>query len=298
MSKRKLTAADGANVRAARLRKDLSALFELPCVPLTVPPAPQPAAFRGDMFAYQRRSLTRMIEIESGTALTVEIGVHQKVFTPKGGVVADTVGMGKTAQLIGLLLARPPAEQPGLLGALVVSPEHLCHQWRSEIARFAGDALDVALVTDAAEMQTLASRVAWWARRGGGASGVRAGGADGVSRVLVVSLEYVCAHEEDFFVALHLASAMRFDRLILDECHDAVLLNGCTSMRTLLTLRDRSRKVWCVTGTPFPQGDNSVFGLHQVISPPRAATNPGLCLILACVAHRAFEPILATVDSC
>ena len=163
-SKRKLTAADGAKVHAARLRKDLSALFELPCVPLDVPPAPQPAAFRGTMFTYQRRSLTRMIEIESGTALTVELGVHRRVFTPKGGVVADTVGMGKTAQLIGLLLARPPAEQPGLLGALVVSPEHLCHQWRSEIARFAGDALSVELVTNAGEVAALHTRHAWLRR--------------------------------------------------------------------------------------------------------------------------------------
>ena len=199
MSKRKLTAADGANVRAARLRKDLSALFELPCVPLTVPPAPQPAAFRGDMFAYQRRSLTRMIEIESGTALTVEIGVHQKVFTPKGGVVADTVGMGKTAQLIGLLLARPPAEQPGLLGALVVSPEHLCHQWRAEIARFAGDALSVELVSNEEEVARLPTRWAWQGRT--------------TARVLIASLEHVCSNADHFFAHLVQANAGCFHRL-------------------------------------------------------------------------------------
>ena len=39
--KRKLCEADGAAVIAARLRKDLTALFELPCVPLDVVPAPQ-----------------------------------------------------------------------------------------------------------------------------------------------------------------------------------------------------------------------------------------------------------------
>ena len=54
--------------------------------------------------------------------------------------MADTVGMGKTAQLIALLLARPPDRDDGLtLGALVLTPEHLCHQWRAELRRFAGD---------------------------------------------------------------------------------------------------------------------------------------------------------------
>ena len=61
MSKRKLTAADGEAVLAARLRKDLSVLFELPCVSKDVAPAPQPASFRGTMFAYQRRSLARRV---------------------------------------------------------------------------------------------------------------------------------------------------------------------------------------------------------------------------------------------
>ena len=130
------------------------------------------------MYPYQRRSLSRMLEIEFGTTFTVNIGVKTVTFQPKGGVVADTVGMGKTAQLIALLLADRPDEQTGTLGALVVSPEHLCHQWRAEIAGFAGDALDVAILTSGAELPALASGAAW---RGRG----------GVARVLVASLEYL-----------------------------------------------------------------------------------------------------------
>ena len=76
--KRKLTEADGRHVVAARLRKDLSAIFELPCVPHDVAPAPQPAAFVGALYAYQRRSLARMLEIERGEeqldALDVPLG--------------------------------------------------------------------------------------------------------------------------------------------------------------------------------------------------------------------------------
>ena len=254
MSKRKLTAADGAHVIAARLRKDLSALFELPCVPRDSPAAPQPASFRGTLYGYQCRSLARMLEIEQGQSLTVELGVHRATFVPKGGVVADTVGMGKTAQLIALLLAQqPPADALGYtLSALVLTPEHLCHQWRGELARFAGDALSVAILTNAEELTALSAA---WQR----------GGRTGAPRVLVASLEFLCGQFDACLAALALSRASRFDRLILDECHDAVLLNGGDSMRALLHLRDRSRKVWCVTGTPFPQGDQSVFGLHQLL---------------------------------
>ena len=61
-----------------------------------------------------------------------------------GGVVADTVGMGKTAQIIARMLARPrqsdakptsklPFDYQG--NNLVVTPGHLCRQWQGEIHR-------------------------------------------------------------------------------------------------------------------------------------------------------------------
>lgn len=228
-------------------------MFELPTVPPTVPPAPQPAAFRGTLFAYQRRSLARMLEIEGGTTFTVQIGVRSETFVPKGGVVADTVGMGKTAQLIALLLARPPARDDGsTLAALVLTPEHLCHQWRSELAKFAGGALGVQMVTNKEEMAALSPGA--WSGRGGG-----------TARVLIASLEHICRNCDVFDEQLAFAHALAFDRLILDECHDAVLLDGGASMGVLLHLQRRARRVWCVTGTPFPEGDRSVFGLHQLL---------------------------------
>eukprot|EP00908_Phaeocystis_cordata_P012583 Transcript_23561.p2 GENE.Transcript_23561~~Transcript_23561.p2 ORF type:complete len:330 (-),score=135.78 Transcript_23561:946-1887(-) len=252
----KLTEADGQKIVAARLRKDLSNLFELPVVSMDVEPAPQPADFRGKLYNYQRRSLKRMLEIEgSPTGFTVQIGIRSETFFPKGGVVADTVGMGKTAQLIALLLARPPGPNPppNLLAALVLTPEHLVHQWRAELRKFAGTALDVCIATTAEEVALLPHSSVSWRGRGG------------IARVLVASLEHVTSHFETFACALLEANADRFDRLILDECHDAVLLDGGNRMGHLLQLRDRALKVWCVTGTPFPEGDRSVFGLHQLI---------------------------------
>jgi len=55
---------------------------------------------------------------------------------------------------------------------------------------------------------------------------------------------------------------VQWRRLILDECHDAVLLGGCVTER-LLALQ--ATNVWCVTGTPFPRGDESVWGINQML---------------------------------
>ena len=55
--------------------------------------------------------------------------------------------------------------------------------------------------------------------------------------------------------------ATKWRRLVLDECHDAVLLGGFI-MERLLAIQ--ARNVWCVTGTPFPRGDDSVWGINQV----------------------------------
>ena len=95
-----------ANIRAARLRRDLSLLFTIPNVPRDAPAAPQPEGFHGRLYDYQRRSLHRMLEVErDGVDFTVRTGVIDHRFKPRGGVICDVVGMGKTAQVIALTLA-------------------------------------------------------------------------------------------------------------------------------------------------------------------------------------------------
>ena len=98
----KLTHNEGAQYHAARLRKDLSVIFELPTVPLDVVPAEQPAAFRGSLYMYQRRSLARMLEIEQGTQFSVQIGMSTQSFSPKGGVVADSALLATTLESVAL----------------------------------------------------------------------------------------------------------------------------------------------------------------------------------------------------
>lgn len=83
-----------------------------------------------------------------------------------------------------------------------------------------------------------------------------------------------------------------WNRLVLDECHDAVLLGGHAMARFLSIPTNKVRfcvclcmcvcvvahardtptrshahvQVWCVSGTPFPKGDTSVYGIHQLLN--------------------------------
>jgi SNF2 family DNA or RNA helicase len=141
----------------------------------------------------------RMLEIEQGIKISVMIGVVSHEFQPRGGCIADTVGMGKTAQIIALTLTSPDTH--GCRPTLVLTPEHLCHQWRSEIAKFA-PSLNVRLVTD--ESQANSFLVAYR----------RLELTASHNNVVIASLEYLNSSEYREKRCLHKAL---WHRTILDE---------------------------------------------------------------------------------
>jgi hypothetical protein len=109
MTSRAVVANQGKKQDEQRKRRDFSKIFALPTVPLSAALAPQPPGMQLPLFDYQRRSLARMLEVERDGAIALPLGGLDatKDFVFRGGVVADEVGMGKTAQLIGLFLASP-----------------------------------------------------------------------------------------------------------------------------------------------------------------------------------------------
>lgn len=71
-----------------------------------------------------------------------------------------------------------------------------------------------------------------------------------------------------YWSPLHTA-AKPFRRVIFDEIHDLVESkadgSGTDAQTCFIQLTRPARNTWLVTATPFPKGDLSVYGLHQVL---------------------------------
>ena len=124
-----------------RLERDSSAVFRVPCLPAASPAAPTPPELKLQLHEHQGRALHRCLLIERDGALPKSfnlLGDGWGEYASRGGVLADSVGMGKTAVAISLILSSDGSDGP----TLVVAPGHLIEQWRAEIAKFT-DALPV-----------------------------------------------------------------------------------------------------------------------------------------------------------
>mmetsp|Transcript_28795 Transcript_28795/g.66965 ORF Transcript_28795/g.66965 Transcript_28795/m.66965 type:complete len:1122 (-) Transcript_28795:125-3490(-) len=93
---------------------------QMPAVPAarSFPQAEKPAALKVPMLPFQAEGLYWMLQREEDR-------------TTKGGVLADEMGMGKTLQMIALLLAGK-SQGPNL----VICPAAAMLQWRNEVTRF------------------------------------------------------------------------------------------------------------------------------------------------------------------
>jgi hypothetical protein len=112
-----------------------TAALKIPILPHTSPTAPQPP-LQTPLFPHQLRALHRCLLIENDGSLSSDFGA-QHAYSSRGGCLADAVGMGKTATMIGLIVSEK--RRPGDGDTLVVTPGHLIHQWKSEIEKFSKD---------------------------------------------------------------------------------------------------------------------------------------------------------------
>jgi non-specific serine/threonine protein kinase len=81
-------------------------------------PVPTPVGFTGSLRPYQERGLAWLTFLE-------QLGM--------GGVLADDMGLGKSATILALLLHRGSADRPTLL----ICPMSLVGNWQREVAKFA-----------------------------------------------------------------------------------------------------------------------------------------------------------------
>lgn len=232
------------DVQRVRMKRDVSKLFFVPYLDASGPLSPQPEKMTITLYPYQRRAVFKMMQIEAGVTLNINrCDIH-----PRGGVVCDAVGMGKTAEVLALCLLKPYSRHSfisdDLKANLVICPEHLCAQWTLEAIKLT-PTLNILPLYEAKHFHD--------------ASTNRFYDAD----VIVTSLKIMTdafygRFHPGFKIPLHLT----YHRIIVDECHDAVALgNNVTSALSSM----ECHHFWCVTGTPFPQGDDSAYGINQLL---------------------------------
>ncbi|KAI9034259.1 SNF2 family N-terminal domain-containing protein [Hyaloraphidium curvatum] len=221
-----------------RSRQDLSYLFHIPPTP---PDAPQEQCpgLKMDLYPHQKRSLKRMMDLEDSPKLD-GLGTFRDL-TTMGGVVADTVGMGKTAEVIALCVRRggvstskPRDGAINVKANFVVCPSHLCGSWKTEVDKFTDLA---AVVANGATSQKVVTEVDF----------------------VILPLEALVAPDSK---QIYFWRSFVFRRCVFDECHDAVFLDGA-AMAIFQSLQ--SDNVWAVSGTPFPHHDSSILAINQLL---------------------------------
>ena len=159
--------------------------FRIPVLPDSAPSSPSPSCFRHPLLPHQRRALRRMQQLEGDGALREDCFGTAVEVSARGGVLADAVGMGKTAVTLALIASEPRDDMCG--PNLIVLPKHLIAQWRREAEKFiAGGEVDVLVGREEYERAL--------AEEAGGGGGARTSNRTVVLVTVTEVLEAPCVH--------------------------------------------------------------------------------------------------------
>ncbi|KAI1800388.1 SNF2 family N-terminal domain-containing protein [Daldinia bambusicola] len=213
-------------------QKELDNLLSMP--EIDIPPEQRqgtPAAMSCTLMEHQKVCLTWLIQQEED--------VHKR-----GGILADTMGLGKTVQALALILARPSRDRAHKT-TLIVAPLSLLKQWEREIR---------TKVKPAHQLKTVILH--GQAKRG-----------MTVPRLFtydVVLTTYGTVRSEYNNLRkskkkpLILANGATFHRVILDEAHN-IKNRRAVSMKAACRIKSTYRL--CMTGTPFMNRAEEIFSL-------------------------------------
>ena len=266
-----------------------TAALKVPILPHNSPAADQPPKLHLPLFEHQLRALHRCLLIENDGSLSKDFGAKYD-YKSRGGCLADAVGMGKTATMIGLVLSSPRASsEEG--DTLVVAPGHLVNQWKAEIEKFS-DAIEVVVgkrayerVASYAPSGRYTHRIVlvdveavmnepnkfhydWnWSRNPFRTRGLDRRTVELYKKAAlfcVKSPRGPCSYEGDVYTGTLHMPFRPWRRVIFDEIQDLVS-EGTASQKNLLQLSRTAKNVWLLSATPFPHGSESVYANHELL---------------------------------
>lgn len=162
----------------------------------------------------------------------------------RGGILADEMGMGKTIQMIGVLMLNP---QPK---TLIIVPPILIQQWYREILKYTGHKSVVYHGKDR-KQKYLEDAI-----------------------VVITSYDVVFRDSEDGIFPSH--TSISWNRIICDEAHH--LRNSKTKIYHSISCLLEKQKIhnnvlWCITGTPVQNSMRDLYTLFGLFCPTAATSN-------------------------
>ncbi|RYP46642.1 hypothetical protein DL768_007187 [Monosporascus sp. mg162] len=226
------------DMRDVKQEEDIQRLLSLPDIDI---PSSQrketPRAMSCALMEHQRVCLTWMIQQEQDS--------HKK-----GGLLADTMGLGKTVQALALILALPSRDRARKT-TLVVAPLALLRQWKREIE---------TKVKPAHKLKTLIFH---------GPVKRSMTVANLLSYDVVLTTYGKIASEYKTMLKrkstnglILLADNAMFHRIILDEAHN---IKNRRSVRSLAVCRLKATFRLCMTGTPFMNNTAEIYSLIRFL---------------------------------
>jgi len=90
------------------------------------------------------------------------INDNNKYKNARGFILANDIGLGKTVNIINVMLDNLSKNQFTIddqyvysPASLVIAPSHICQQWKSEINKFSNDILVPKVITDMIEYRLI-----------------------------------------------------------------------------------------------------------------------------------------------
>ena len=199
-----------------------------------------PTAIKATLLDYQIQGVSWML-------------AQEEIPEIRGGILADEMGMGKTLQMICLILAKRDTVRP----TLIVCPGVMVEQWKNEISKFVDPTVGLKIHVHVGQYRGLTS----------------------YSHFDVVITNYECLrsnygrdnghldrepHEGRMFDIYGTTPlfATEWGRVILDEAHR---IRGKSTLTRDACVALRSDHRWCVTGTPVQNRASDMIGLFKFI---------------------------------
>ncbi|KAI0852732.1 SNF2 family N-terminal domain-containing protein [Daldinia vernicosa] len=194
-----------------------------------------PASMSCTLMEHQKVCLTWLIQQEED--------VHKK-----GGILADTMGLGKTVQALALILARPSKDRAHKT-TLIIAPLSLLKQWEREIRTKVKPAhkLNTVILHGQMKAKMTVPRLLTY-------------------DVVLTTYGTITSEYKNLPNAkkkpLILANNAIFHRVILDEAHT---IKNRKAKASVAACRIKSTYRLCMTGTPFMNRPEEIFSLVRFL---------------------------------